>query len=177
MQDVIDAVEKNPVDPVAQRQAGNGYLYLAREVGETPAREVFGAMADFHLDQAVQLDPEDMQALELLGETAVLNKDPIKAASVFEDLVRRQTDPAEGKYLVKLHACYQWMSDPWRGVDFYSSQLQRIPNWPQIKFLKATLLLKIDRQRALEIMWELAGSADTPAGLKQTVRAALKEES
>jgi len=174
---VVVAAQENPTDPVAQKRAGHGYLYLAKDVGDNPAREIFGALADFHLDQAVQLDPDFIEAIELLGEASILNHDPSKAANIYEDLVSRQTDPAEGKYLVPLHTCYQWLSDPWRGAAFYRSQLERMPDWPQIKFLLAILLLEIDRAQALDIMWELAGSPNIPDSLKATVRAALKEES
>ncbi|WP_272700662.1 hypothetical protein [Desulfovibrio sp. Fe33] len=174
--ELVEEVERHPESADAQKRAGGAYLLLAREVGENPAREVFGAMADFHLDQAVQLDPDDMEALEWLGETAVLNMDPSKAAAVFEELVRRQTDPAEGKNLVQLHTCYQWLTDPWRGVAFYRSQLERMPDWPQVKFLMASFLLDMDRAEALDILLELASSPGTPEGLRATVRAALKEE-
>lgn len=177
IQDVVEEVERDPANADAQKRLGLGYILLARELGDNPARDVFGSLADFHLDQAVQLDPGDLEALELLGQAAVLNRDPSKAAAVYEDLVSRQTDPAEGRYLMPLHTCYQWLADSWRGVAFYRSQLERMPNWTQVKFLMATLLLDLDRGQALDIMWELAASPDTPDGLKATVRAALKEES
>lgn len=173
--DVVEAAEQNPADPQARKMAGLGYLYLAREAGDTPARDIFGAMADFHLDTAAQLDPGDDETLAYLAEAAVLNQDPYKAANIYEVLVSRQTDPADGRHLVPLHTCYQWLKDPWRGEAFYRAQLERIPDWPQVKFLLATLLLELDRQQALDIMWQLAGSPDTPEGLKATVRAALKE--
>lgn len=175
--DVIVAAEKNPTDPEAQKRAGWGYLILARDVGNGPAKVTFGTMAEHHLDIAAQLNPRDNETLALLAEAAVLNQSPYKAATVYEILVSRQSDPAEGKYLVPLHTCYQWLHDPWRGVSFYRDQLIRIPNWPQMKFLLSTLLLELDRKEALEILWELAGSPETPDGLKATVRAALKEES
>ncbi|QJT10312.1 tetratricopeptide repeat protein [Oceanidesulfovibrio marinus] len=177
MNDVLTQVEEHPDDPEAQKRAGMGYLYLAREVGDDPSRDVFGSLADFHLDQAAQLDPDDDETLTMLAETAVLNQDPYKAANVYEILVGRQEDPAEGRYLVPLQSCYQWLMDPWRAVSFYRSQLERMPAWPQLEFLLAVTLLDIDRGEALEIMWKLAGSPDTPPELKKTVRAAIREES
>lgn len=176
MNDVLLQVEEHPDDPEAQKRAGMGYLYLAREVGDDPSREVFGSLADFHLDQAAQLDPND-ETLTMLAETAVLNQDPYKAANVYEILVSRQEDPADGRYLVPLQSCYQWLMAPWRAEAFYRSQLERMPDWPQVEFLLALTLLDIDRDEALEIMWKLAGSPDTPPELKETVRAAIRGES
>ena len=175
--EVITAAKENPENPDAQKRAGWGYLYLAREMGDDAARMTFGILADHYLDIAAQLDPGDDETLKLLAETAVLNRAPYKAATVYEILVSRQTDPADGTYLIPLHSCYQWLHDPWRGLFFYRKQLAKKTDWPQVKFLMATLLLELDRKEALEILWEMAGSNSTPDGLKATVRAVLKEES
>lgn len=172
--DLISEADRNPTDARARKQAGMAYLYLARQVGENPARIVFGTMADFHLDVAAHLDPDDDATLEALAETSVLLMAPYKAANVYERLVARQTDPAEGRYLVPLHTCYQWLGDPWRGIDFYREQLQRMPDWPQMRFLLAMLLLDLDRSEALDIIEDLYDSPSTPQALKATIRAAVK---
>lgn len=172
--DLISEAERNPTDAKARKQAGMAYLYLARQMGENPARIVFGTMADFHLDVAAHLDPDDDATLESLAETSILLMAPYKAANVYERLVARQTDPAEGRYLVPLHTCYQWLRDPWRGVDFYREQLERMPDWPQMRFLLAILLLDLDRSEALDIMADLYESPTTPQPLKATIRAAVK---
>jgi hypothetical protein len=174
LDDLITAAENSPTDSKARREAGMAYLYLARQMGDTPARVVFGTMADFHLDAAAQLDPGDDKALEHLAETSVLLMAPGKAATVYEILVSRQTDPAEGRFLVPLHTCYQWLRDPWRGAAFYREQLRRMPDWPQMKFLLATLLLDLDRSEAMDILGDLYDSPSTPPGLKATIRAAVK---
>jgi tetratricopeptide (TPR) repeat protein len=174
LDDLISAAQENPTDSKARREAGMAYLYLARQMGDTPARIVFGTMADFHLDAAAQLDPGDDKALEHLAETAVLLMTPGKAATVYEILVSRQTDPAEGRFLVPLHTCYQWLRDPWRGIAFYREQLDRMPDWPQMKFLLATLLLDLDRSEAMDILEELYDAPSTPPALKATIRMAVQ---
>jgi hypothetical protein len=99
---------------------------------------------------------------------------PYKAANVYERLVARQTDPAEGRYLVPLHTCYQWLRDPCRGIAFYREQLDRMPDWPQMKFLLATLLLDMDRSEAMDILEELYDAPSTPPALKATIRTAVQ---
>lgn len=174
LEELIAEADSNPTDPQARKHAGMAYLYLARQMEDNPARVVFGVMADFHLDVAAHLDPDDDATLEGLAETSILLMAPYKAANVYERLVARQTDPAEGRYLVPLHTCYQWLRDPWRGVDFYREQLDRMPDWPQMRFLLAMLLLELDRSEALDIIADLYESPSTPQALKATIRAAVK---
>lgn|GEM_PF-4512885 len=172
--ELISEAERNPTDAKARKQAGMAYLFLARQMEDNPARIVFGTMADFHLDVAAHLNPYDDATLESLAETSILLMAPHKAATVYETLVARQTDPAEGRYLVPLHTCYQWLRDPWRGIDFYQEQLERMPEWPQMRFLLAMLLLELDRSEALDIIADLYESPSTPQALKATIRAAVK---
>jgi hypothetical protein len=49
-----------------------------------------------------------------------------------------------------------------------------MPDWPQMKFLLATLLLDMDRSEAMDILEELYDAPSTPPALKATIRTAVQ---